>query len=307
MRWPIPWRLGMPDAQRWRAVVTGLVLCCCGAWLGSQFWQDDIETLERLRDEVAALQGQLQPAATVAAAVARAVVDEVPLEPDSGQAAQLWPWLHQRLQAQGLKVVSLRPGGLEPQALLPTQLVALEVQGRWDDWLAFERQLGQHAPWWTVTQWQVAPTVEVGQVRMQWHLRWGWRPSGGAGPMDPSQAAASVLPDWPVVAQATARSGVFQEFFTAVPTSTLPKADTALAPDPRDWPVQALRLQGLWQQGAAAHAVLGSGLQQVVVASGQRVGREAYTVVRVQQDGLVLRPPNARGPDIHLGWTGGAR
>ena len=74
----------------------------------------------------------------------------------------------------------------------------------------------------------------------------------------------------------------------------------------RDWPVQDLRLQGIWQQSGVLHAVLGGGLDQVVVAPGQAVGREAYRVRRVGMDEVVLQAPGD-GRLLHLGWTGGPR
>ena len=49
-------RLARHD-PRWRGAVFGGVLCAAlGAWLGGWWWQDEIDTLQQLREEVAAWQ-----------------------------------------------------------------------------------------------------------------------------------------------------------------------------------------------------------------------------------------------------------
>ena len=267
--------------------------------MGHGFWQDDIEAPDRLRAEVTALQARLETARTVPVGTATGQADAV-LAPDSSQAAMVWPWLAQRLQAHGLQLQSLRPGALEGVPDLPVQTVALEVQGRWADWLAFERQMHHHAPWWRVTQWQVTPAGAAGQVKMLWHWRWAWR-----APQAPP-ASPAVLPVWSV-ASAEAEPGVFDDpKAQARPVPSL-VSESALPPDPRRWPVQSLRLLGVWQQSGVAHAVLGSGLHHVVAVPGQRVGQEGHRVQAVGDSEVVLRPGHARAPDVHLGFPGGSR
>jgi Tfp pilus assembly protein PilP len=74
--------------------------------------------------------------------------------------------------------------------------------------------------------------------------------------------------------------------------------------DPRRWPVRDLQLKGIWQQQGLAHAVLGRGLQQVVVVPGQRVGREDLRVLRVAETEVILLPADAAGPPLHLSLPG---
>lgn len=282
--------------------MAGALCAGLGLALGALFWWEEIEALQRLREEVGALRGQLQPAPDrPVAPQAVAAHGELPPGPDSGQAPIVWPWLQERLQAHGLQVLALRPGAPETLTGLPVQTVALELEGRWSDWQAFERQLDRHAPWWTPVQWQVTPASGPGQVRMLWHLRWGWRPQGLA------QAPTPALPLWPLEAGAAPALALFGEPAAAAVAASPAAPPASLPADPALWPVQALRLQGVWQQTGVAHAVLGQGLRQVVVTPGQRVGREGYEVWRVNEGQVVLRPADGTGPDIHLELTGATR
>ena len=297
-------------SQNASAALSGAALALLGWFLGQSLWQGEIEALEQLRGEVRVLQGQVRPGVPdgpVRQALAHPAGQQ--LEPDSRHAPQVWPWLQQRLQAHGLQVQALRPGVLEGAAALPVQTVVLELQGRWSDWLAFERELGQHAPWWTVAQWQVTPAGVPQQVRMQWHLRWGWRPPALA----PTPAPAPDLPDWPVGESTAGGLDLFDApqsrnaLASASATAPAPAPEPSRGSDPARWSVQGLRLQGIWQQAGVAHAVLGQGLHQVVVKPGQRVGSEGYRVWQVGADAVILRAAGARSPDIRLDWTGGSR
>lgn len=298
--------LSMPGkllaARHGRGALLAAAMCLAGFELGVFLWQEEIGSFERLRGEVSALRDQLKNAQTsLPEPPARADSGDQTWAPDTREAARVWPWLQQRLQAHGLVVRALSPGALDTAAGLPTQVAMLEVQGRWSDWLAFEQQLGRHAPWWSFTQWQVSP-VGAGQVRMQWHLRWGWRPTAHTQP----PLAITDLPSWPLAGQ-TATATVFDDPRSRSEVAADPPSQAQPQPELAHSPLIGHRLQGIWQQAGVSHAVLGHDQQQIVLTPGQAVGSEGYRVWRVDEEGVTLRAFDGRRPDIRFNWTGGAR
>lgn len=146
------------DRPSWRHLTVAGICTGAGLWLGGWPWQDDIDALQRLRGEVQALQDQPSPAK----AAEPPLITTLPAEsrsvwPDVRQTDAIWSRLQLQLQAHRLQLLALQPGPLEWLAGWPTQVVALEVQGRWEDWRRFERWLDQGMPWWTVTRWQATP------------------------------------------------------------------------------------------------------------------------------------------------------
>ena len=295
---------------RLRSVLTAAPLCkpvaitgvsvLAGALVGIGWGLDAIQTYEQLGSEVAALQEKfgsaVKPVQTQAGPVS---AQRGQAEPGMGQVAAAWPWLQQRLQDHRLVLKSLRPAPAEQVAGGPVQNVVLEVQGRWSDWLAFERQLDRHAPWWMVRQWQVSPEGADGALRMQWHLRWGWRPEGS---MQGPQTA------WPVWAAAPHASGMplFDAPMRMVPGQTAQGQGAMPSAMDREG-MAAWQLQGTWHQAGIAHAVLGLGADQVVVRAGQTVGREGHRVLRVGDGEVVLHAPRSNTPHVHLALKGVAK
>lgn len=293
-------------------------------WLGSGvlglagvlwLFGPDADEWATLETEVAQWQARLPPApettprpADPASAVSGSA--STPPWPRQDQAEVLWSWLQQGVQVQGLQLLVLRPQGpLASSAAtsLPEQTVWLQLQGRWPDWLALSESLAAHAPWWSITQWQVVPAGE-GLVRIELQARVGWWPSALQVPNVPVWTG----PPWPV---ASAAPGHGAELFGMPDAHGLvPPQDSApaqvavlalsLPPDPRQWPVHALGLQGVWQQAGEWHAVLGAGLALTAVRAGQRVGQEGYRVQSVGLRGVVLRSPSD-GSALHLAWQGG--
>lgn len=301
----------------WRPLFAGLVCAGVGFELGGVAWQDDIDAMQQLQDELPALQSRLAALAAPALPNGRSADSGQPrpahVRPDARQAAAFWPVLQQRLLGQGLQLQSLQPGPLESAAGWPTQTVVLDVQGPWHDWRTFEQRLDRHAPWWTVMRWQVTPVAaatngrsDARQVRMQWHLQWAWQAASAVSPAEVATVLGLDGWDGPEVPVAVMPASLFAEPGPEPPLPAVAHTAQAAGPAGR-WPVQALRLQGIWQQGGVLHAVLGSGLEQVVVAPGQAVGREAYRVLRVGADEVVLQPPHPGQASLRLGWSGGGR
>ena len=263
---------------------------------------------------------QAVPAPVVPASAAPGSTLSLPW-PGPHQTSSLWPWLQQRAQAQGLQVLALRPQSMETPnpatpsqgtpgagvSALPEQTVLLQLQGRWSDWLALSADLAAHAPWWLLTHWQVVP-AGAGEVRIELQARVGLWPAALQEPGAPVWTG----PEWPAK---RAAPDMDAELFglpdannangVALPGDVAPAQATPLpiSPDPRQWPVHGLRLQGVWQQAGQWHAVLGAGLLQTTVRAGQPVGQEGYRVQTVGPDGVVLRAPS-NGPALRLGWQG---
>ena len=279
--------------------ITG-VSVLAGALVGIGWGLDAIQAYEQLGSEVAALQEKfgsaVKPVQTQAGPIS---AQGGQAEPGLAQDAAAWPWLQQRLQDHGLVLKSLRPAPAEQVAGGPVQNVVLEVQGRWSDWLAFERQLDRHAPWWMVRQWQVSPEGADGALRMQWHLRWGWRPEG---PTQEPQTA------WPVWAAAPHASGMplFDAPMRMVPGQTA-QGQGADPSATNGEGMAAWQLQGTWRQAGIAHAVLALGADQVVVRAGQTVGREGHRVLRVGDGEVLLQAPRSNTPHVHLALKGVAK
>ena len=290
-----------PEGQRHLLVLTlafsgGLGLV---AWL----WPFDHEALEALRKEVDRLQMEL-PARSHKGPQKPHAADSgsqdmaLPDEPALAEADGVWPWLQARMQSQGLQVQSLRPQAVTTTDGLPQQAVSLQLQGRWHDWRALEAALNAHAPWWVIDQWQVAPVAAASEtVRIELQARLGLRPAA----LPPSQTPR-IWPGWPVVAApptlaAGALSASAQHAAAAAPDR---EAADLVSADPRSWPIDRLRLHGVWWQAGVPYAVLGVGQDRVALGVGQRIGREGYRVHRIGDDHAELLATNPLGTALRL-------
>lgn len=306
-------RLGFrvsPDQQRRLFVVAGG--CLLGLAIALWLWPLDSDALAALRQEVARLQTQteLLLQAQRQAQQTRLAGDRagqsgapVPDEPGLTEAGAVWSWLQQRLQAHGFQVQALRPQAVTVDKDMREQAVALRLQGRWRDWLAFEESLDAHAPWWTIDHWQVVPVGPPSEdVHIDVQVRLGLRPLG----LEP-EGTPRVWPVWPVDS-GEAQASQADPFAQAQKPAFSTMADegaASLPADPRQWPIAELRLLGIWRQAGAVHAVLGAGLNKVVVQWGQRVGREAYRVRRIGEDHVELAAAGTSGPVLRLTMQGG--
>lgn len=306
-----------PERQRqWLVYLgAGLLGFFCVLWLCGP----DAEESTALEAEVAQWQARLpqvpmpkavsDPTIPTSAASGRT---HSPPWPGPHQTVSLWPWLQQRARAQGLQVLALRPQSSDMSKLatpgasgpaLPEQTVLLQLQGRWKDWLALSRDLVEHASWWLVTHWLVVP-ADAGEVRIELQARVGLWPTVLHGP----GGALWTGPEWPAAPVAPEEAALFGLPQAKGSAKThegdpAPATPLPLSPDPRQWPVHGLQLQGVWEQSGQWHAVFGAGLSQTTVRAGQQLGQERYRVHKVGMDGVVLRAP-ANGAVLQLGWQG---
>jgi hypothetical protein len=310
-----PWsaRLGPQARER-------LAVACLAFLAGTAppvlWWWPQHADVAQLEDELDQLRSRLASsrAAPLPARAADAPAPDWPLPEES---AQVWSWLQQGAQAHGLQVLALQPLPRQGGADLPEQPVRLRLLGAWPDWLAFVAALDGQAPWWLVDQWQVVPDGQTtGLVRIDVQARLGLQPPTALA----TAAGPRVWPEWRQTrasagASPGAGAGLLAKPRAAGPAAAavaraqdLPETEASapLPADPRLWPVRHLQLLGVWWQAGEAHAVLGQGLAQFTVSTGQRIGREAYRVRRIGAAGVELQAPGASGREavLTLTWSG---
>ena len=306
---PIRWFHSLrPEEQRQWAVL--LLAAVLGAGVTVGLFAPDTREREALDADVAQLQARLQPLPQATPGKALSDAQALPDLPELNEASMVWPWMQQRLQAQGLQVQALQPQGMATVQGLPEQTVRLRLSGRWRDWLAFEQAIDTHVPWWVIDQWQVVPAgTKPGDVRIELQVRIGLRPSV----LQVERAGPRVWPVWSVAPDATNAADAGPTLFGLPAVQPMAPAVQAMASqalaglsaDLRWGSVHAVRLLGIWRQAGAAHAVLGQGLDHVVVRVGQQVGSEGYRVIAVRDSGVVLQAPGADGAVLHLDIQGG--
>lgn len=283
--------------QRWPTGVAAFALGLCGVlWLSAP----QMQMLQTLDEETTRLQAQLQKGHDDTVSQAQTPQHAHPSSdaPALNEAVSLWPWLQQRLQAHGLEVLSLKPQAMVLPGGLPEQTAQLRLQGRWSDWMAFERAMNRHVPWWITERWQVT-TAGGGsaQVRIEWQVRMGLQPAKLS--RRQAQAQAQGWPQWVVAPDLGKEGRTLFDSPSSAPQAARMAASAPLAGNPRQWPVRALHLLGVWQQQGVSHAVLGQGMNAVVVRPGQRVGQEGYRVRTVSQAGVRLQSADG-GDDLLL-------
>jgi hypothetical protein len=233
--------------------------------------------------------------------------------------------LEQLFAQHGVRLLSLRPEPVSPMGAWPSQAVALRLQARFDDWVAVWAAMNTRGPVWGIERLRITP--QGGEVAIEAVLRL-WlspaatsTPGGGAalasgalfpgpasvalrsragGPVfvtTPSPTAASSVaapslkPDDPVSSQTGA----------GVQSRTSPQENRAsvlqmalFSPDPADWPLEQVRLAGIWQHAQDAQLILMAGPHWVRARVGQRIGTQGHVVQSIYAREVHLRA--AQGP-----------
>lgn len=288
------------ERSRWALPLLAFVLGLLAA-LG--LWADDIGRWWTLRAATGEAAAALAPA-PAASAINSAVADVAGQALPDGLA-----WLPV-LQAHGLRVQTLQALHTPHTPQTPVQAAAgpgaaplrlsLTAQGAWHDWLALERQGLAGLAGWVPQSWQVqalGPPAAVGQVQLQWQLRWSGAP--GADPTLAIEALAHT-PGGRPGDDATLHAEVF------APASVL--SDAGASPDRADrgpgrphrasaasgvdaagaaGRVSAVgadtwHLLGVWQQAGVSHAIAASGGRLHTLRAGQRLGQSAARVQSIE-------------------------
>ena len=243
--------------------------------------------------------------------------------PDQGTQALVWPQLKHLMAQHGLRLLSLRP---EPPRLVgawPIQAVALRLQGRFDDWVAAWTALNARGPVWGLERLRITP--DEGEVAIDAVLRL-WlspaasnppklaestepselmavpvqvaRPAGAGAPVFVAMSARPVATSLmvanlqrqesaPVATDVVSTASASDNRAEALPTATL-------SPDPAHWPLEQVRVGGVWQQAQGAQLILMAGPHWVSARVGQRIGQQGHVVDSIHAQEVHLRA--AQGP-----------
>lgn len=245
--------------------------------------------------------------------------------PVHGTQAVVWPQLERLMAQHGLRLLSLRPESPSLVGAWPSQAVALRLQGRFDDWVAVWAALNARGPAWGLERLRITP--QEGGVAIDAVLRMWLSPVAiglpkpaeatmptewMAGAVQPALRAGAGAPVFVATASLPATSsgvaaGLRDEDPLPPPagtavrssamtpesrTSALPMA--ALSPDPAHWPLDQVRVAGVWQQAQGAQLILTAGPHWVHARVGQRIGPDGHVVYGIHAEEVHLRA--AQGP-----------
>ena len=242
--------------------------------------------------------------------------------PVQGTQAAVWPQLERWMAQHGLRLLSLRPEPPSPVGAWPSQAVALRLQGRFDDWVHAWAALNARGPVWGLERLRITPQeggVAIDAVLRLWltpeatlmsqsawtPVRTEWvlapvlngRRLGAVAPVfvataSPSEASSGVaagLKDadpLPLSAGTAFRSSAKAPESTDLPP---PSPMPTLSPDPADWPLDQVRLVGVWQQGQGVHPILMAGPHWTLARLGQRIGPQGHVVNSIHAGEVHLR------------------
>jgi len=245
--------------------------------------------------------------------------------PVQGTQAAVWPQLERSMAQHGLRLLSLRPEPPSPVGAWPSQAVALRLQGRFDDWVNAWAALNTRGPVWGLERLRITPQeggVAIDAVLRLWlspeatlmsQSAWtpvptDWLPApaligqrlGSVAPVfvataSPSATLSGVTPGPKAVDPLPLSAGTaFRSSAKALESLDSPPPMPTLSPDPADWPLDQVRLVGVWQQGQGVHPILMAGPHWALARMGQRIGPQGHVVNSIHAGEVHLRA--AQGP-----------
>ena len=283
-----------------RAVRRGswaLAACLAGLGLVTGWAMDEFEANVQLRQKVQALQEETRVASPPAEGVSTdrevhasdgpALMARLPAVRD---APALWLVLQKGLQQQGLQLEALRPQALQEVGPLPTQAVAVRMQGRYADMASAWASLTDAGPVWSLDRLSASTSGSTGQL--QWDGVWRvWlRPGPASGEAWPAHWHAAARREWVDIAD---------PFMAETGRTARASEPTLLSADPRRWPLAQTRLLGVWQQDGRWQAVLAAGPHWAVLGPGASVAQEGYHIQTIHPDAVSLQARQAPG-EVHI-------
>jgi Tfp pilus assembly protein PilP len=193
--------------------------------------------------------------------------------------AVLWA-LFEQTQRQSLQVDSFQPEPLQTVQGWTTRSVQVRLQGPFGQVLAWSDGLFQQAALWVPEQWRLKAGTD-GQVQLEAVLRLQIRSEPEAATQAPSQATPSGPMFGPVRNPFQAKS-VLQ----AQPQAVDPQAHPLVR-----WPLQQLKLVGVFSHQQQWHAVVQTPAGIYAVKQGDRLGTEGGRVLAVKDTALEVRVP----------------
>jgi hypothetical protein len=301
-------------ARRWTFALIGFAVGWLWvAWLHAP----SLAVLSAQEEQLQSLQGQLaqlklqtrQAQLQGQKAAQQASLQGLAQWPNLERQGVIWLQFSQLLAQHAVELRSLRPVPDALPAPLPSQAVAVRLHGQFDDWVAVWRAMNANGPVWSIDRLRItpqAPGVDIEAVLRVW---WG----DGPGPDDMAQAdraTAGLIPlasvrsavfwqqpgqvfDAPVKSRAMqAAAPPAQEVTAHAAKPTEPAkaqraqsldSTAALSADPAQWPVERVRLLGVWHQAQEAHAILAAGPHWVRARVGQQVGDHRLGSIHAQE------------------------
>jgi hypothetical protein len=302
-----------------------------GGWHFETFealWESEAQMLDLQAKLQVQVQSKLHKSAPESVAALNSPTGPPPVMawwPDQGAQAVVWPQLERLMVRHGLRLLSLRPEPLSPVGPWPSQGVALRLQGRFDDWVNVWTALNARGPLWGIERLRITPLE--GGVAIDAVLRLWLSPeptamstSGGLpvptelmpAPVQIAQRPRAAAPVFvtmvspPVASSNMSSDGKTEESVPSsvrtglAPSALVPEKRTlaspipALSPDPANWPLEQVRMVGIWQQGQGVHPILMAGPHWVRARVGQRIGSNGHVVNSIHAEEVHLRA--AQGP-----------
>jgi hypothetical protein len=329
LRWPHLQRLAERWLRRWGFALSGLALGLWGVWLShtevNEGHAKAQQAVAGLRQQMATLPGVLsaKPGKPLS------FVEQKMLASLPGAIRQehIWGDVQQALTQHGLQLLSLRPlppTGADPRhGGLSSHAMAIQLRGRFEDWTRMWAACALTGPLCAMDRISVVATAKPAEVQIDAVLRVWMRPVELGVPEEPAQAgwlASAPMENRPALhrrgalfamAQAVPAAGDAARLLasTDLKPSNAPGSGSgnggafalaALPEDPHHWPLDRVRLVGLWRQGTERQAILSAGPHWTKVSKGQRVTLEGHRVVAITDEGLSLR--RAQEPLVGLHW-----
>jgi len=330
--WPRLWRDRWRWlARRWAFALVGFGLGLLGVSSGQlqvldALWESEAQVHD-LRAQLLAQQKQTSKGPGVHADLSAPTGPPHVLAwwPVQGTQSAVWPPLERLFVQHGVRLLSLRP---EPASLMgawPSQAVALRLQARFDDWVAVWAAMNSRGPVWGIERLRITP--QGGEVAIEAVLRLWLSPEatstpvGGAatapGALFPGPAPVAsrsraggpvfVTTPSPMVASSVAapnfkdedpvpsQTGAGVQSRTSLQENRTSVLQTALfSPDPADWPLEQVRLAGIWLHAQDEQLILMAGPHWVRARVGQRIGTQGHVVQSIHAREVHLRA--AQGP-----------
>jgi len=332
MGWPTLWRDRWRWlARRWAFALAGFGLGLLG--IGS-WQLESISALWKIEAQVHDLQAQLLaqqeqtsngPSATSDLNVPMGPPPVMAWWPAQGTQAEVWPQLERLFAQHRLRLLSLRPERASSMVAWPSQAVALRLQGRFDDWVAVWAALNTRGPVWGIERLLISPQgsgVTIEAVLRLWLSPRATSMTGAGLPQMPDELFTGSAPvAWRAKAGATVfvtspspmvsssikapRLEGVDEVTTPANVNVQPRDSTQqqrasalqtapLSADPADWPLEQVRLVGIWQQTHEAQPILMAGPYWVQARVGQRIGTQGHVVHSIHAQEVHLRA--SQGP-----------
>ena len=327
LRWPHLQRLAERWLRIWGFALSGLGVGLCGVWLTQSEVSDGheqaVQAVAGLQQQWATLPGVLsakpeKPLSSVEQNMLASL-------PGAIRQEHIWGDVQEALNQHGLHLLSLRPmpptGADARNGGLSSQAMTVQLRGRFEDWTRMWATCALTGPLCAMDRISVLATAQADEVQIDAVLRVWMRPGEigvleGAGhdalfaPVSVEQRPPlrrGVVLFSPVKAVAVPAAGeALRVSATTDPKPLLAQgavgaaALDALPEDPRQWPLDRVRLVGVWRQGTQQQAILSAGAHWTRVVQGQHVTLEGHRVVAITDEGVTLR--RAQEPLVRLHW-----